>query len=215
MSKLKDLTGQRFGRLSVIERAENSNAGKSRWKCLCDCGNETIVQSAHLISGHTQSCGCLNGQNHGMYGSRYYILWIAIKNRCLNPNFKYYKNYGGRGITICDEWRNDFKSFYDYVSQLEHFGEEGLTLDRINNNGNYEPDNLRWADKKTQSENKRTNIIVEYDGKKITLKESSKKSGINYGTLKSRYHAGDRGDKLFRPVKHYNRRAELVFRRTF
>ena len=207
MSKLKDLTGQKFGRLTVIERAENAQWGGTRWKCHCDCGNLCVIQAGNLSSGSTKSCGCIKSENaaklkfsHGMQGTKIYRKWLGMKNRCLNPRVKAFVNYGGRGITIYPAWINDFQAFYDYVSQLEHFGEEGYTLDRIDNNGNYEPDNLRWADAKTQRINQRHTIKVEYNNEIIPLIESAKESGINYGTLKSRYKVGDRGERLFRPA---------------
>lgn len=205
MSKFKDLTGMRFGRLLVIKRAENDKQGRCRWYCLCSCGTEVVVASTNLIENRTRSCGCLKNEGnhitHGMRHSEIYDTWRHIKSRCFNPNCKDYKNYGDRGITMHEPWIRDFQLFYDYVSQLEHFGEQGTTLDRIDNDGNYEPGNLRWSDRKTQRRNQRDTIIfVEYNGERMILKDAAEKSGINYGALKSRYYAGDRGDRLFRPV---------------
>ncbi len=125
-------------------------------------------------------------------------IWQGIKQRCFNPNNKSYWNYGGRGITMFPAWVEDFQAFYDYVSQLEHFSDDGYTLDRINNNGNYEPNNLRWADKNTQDRNRRTSVIVEHQGVKMCLKDFAKVSGVNYVTLRSRYR---RGQDLFNSVK--------------
>lgn len=202
MPKFIDLTGMKFGRLTVIERApENTKDGHPRWLCKCECGNTCVVDGKNLRRGDTKSCGCLYGQNHEMSHSKIYRTWKDIKTRCFSPNCKNYHNYGGRGITMFPEWINDFQKFYDYVSKLPHFGEEGYTLDRINNDGNYEPDNLRWADSKTQRRNRRNNIIVEYQGRKMTLSEAAELSGINYDTLIRRYRAGDRGERLFRPVR--------------
>lgn len=201
---LHDLTGQRFGRLTVIERVENNKFGQTRWKCHCDCGTDKVIDAQSLISGKTQSCGCLNLENHTTHQMAYtliYRTWGSMKARCLNPNAPNYKNYGGRGIKICDEWQNDFQAFYDYVSQLEHYGEKGYTLDRINVNGNYEPNNLRWATAKEQRRNRRDNHIVEYKGVKMCLTDAAIKSGINKCTLLARVKKGDTGDELFRPVK--------------
>ena len=201
---LKDLTGMKFGRLTVIERVGNTKSRAARWKCRCSCGKEKIVTGSHLLSGATQSCGCLWSdvvKKNLPYYSKIYSAWHGIKRRCFNPNFKSYSNYGGRGITICDEWNDDFQAFYDYVSKLPHFGEEGYTLDRINNDGNYEPNDLRWATVKEQLRNRRNNRIVEYNGQKMTLAEAAEKSGISYNTLCWRYEHGDRGERLFRPVK--------------
>jgi len=207
MGKFKDLTGLKFGRLTVVERADNDKHGYACWCCRCDCGNEVTVIGNDLKRGHSTSCGCLKKEKlikrsttHGMKHTKIFNKWIKIKSRCLNPNCKDYPNYGGRGIEICERWL-DFQNFYDDVSQLEHFGEENYTLDRIDNNGNYEPCNVRFADRKTQGRNKRNNHLVEYEGVKMTLAEAAERSGINRSTLWARYKHGDRGDKLFRPVK--------------
>lgn len=196
-----DLTGMKFGRLTVIERAENKNAC---WRCKCDCGNEVVVNGDNLRSQHTLSCGCLQKERtttHDLTHTKIYSTWDGIKQRCLNPNHQAYKHYGGRGITICAEWRDDFQSFYEYVSKLEHFNEDGYSLDRINNNGNYEPGNIRWADLKTQHRNYRQNVLVEYQGQTVTLVEASELSGISYNVLCLRYHRGDRDERLFRSVR--------------
>ena len=205
MSRLKDLIGQKFGRLTVLERAKNDKQGRARWKCRCTCGNICIVRSTNLLSDHSASCGCLHkgvNQKHGMRHTKIYNVWFNIKRRCFNPNNPRYKDYGGRGITICAEWENDFLAFYNYVSKLEHYGEEGYTLDRIDNNGDYEPNNVRYAGAKMQARNTRKNAIVEYSGEQMTLIEAAEVSGINYRTLCSRYQRGDRGERLFRPVEN-------------
>jgi len=209
MSKLKDLTGMKFGRLTVIERAENDKHGRARWLCLCDCGNKKVIRGMHLTSGHTVSCGCFYKENfkkvslnckyikHGMRHNSIYYKWQGMKDRCFNPKNRCYHLYGKRGVTVYSEWVDDFQAFYDYVSKLEHFGEEGYTLDRIDPNGNYEPNNIRWADAKTQTRNKRNNVIVEYNGESMTLKDSAEKSGINYHTLYNRYKRGWTLERLF------------------
>lgn len=165
MSKLIDLTGQKFGRLTVIERAEKPchvHDAAAYWKCRCDCGKEKIVSGKNLMYGKSLSCGCLSKEvarklhlKHKAHNTSLYNRWTNMKHRCLNPNNTSYKYYGGRGITVCEEWRNDFQAFYDYVSKLPHFGEKGYSLDRINNDGNYEPGNVRWATAKEQANNRR------------------------------------------------------------
>lgn len=209
--KLKDLTGLKFGRLTVLgvdHKKPCKNGTRIYWRCRCDCENEVVVLGGSLTSGHTQSCGCLaheiiikRNQTHGLRNNKIYNTWSSIKERCFNPNCRNYKDYGGRGITMFSGWIEDFQAFYDYVSKLEHFGEDGYTLDRINNDGNYEPNNIRWADQKTQCRNTRQNVFVEYNGEKMCLMDAAELSGINYNSLFSRYEHGDKGERLFRPVE--------------
>ena len=203
MGKFIDLTGQTFGRLTVLQRAGKAKDGHIRWLCRCSCGNEVVVSSRNLKHGYTQSCGCLYRETHtkhGMHHTSIYGTWQGMKDRCENPNCPSFNNYGGRGIKVCPQW-HDFLNFYNDVSKLPHFGEKGYTLDRIDNNGDYCPGNVRWADKKTQGRNKRNNILVEYDGVEMCLKDAAKLSGINYDTLRSRYKHGKRGADLFAPLQ--------------
>jgi hypothetical protein len=148
--------------LLVVARAENNSHGNAMWLCECDCGNTVIVCGCNLRDGHTQSCGCLKSivtakRNFvdGKAMTRLHNVWKQIKQRCTNPNNDNYKNYGGRGITMCQEWQDSFQAFYDYVSNLPHFNEKGRSIDRINNNGNYEPNNIRWATAHEQNLNQR------------------------------------------------------------
>lgn len=159
---MKDITGMIFGRLTVIRREGTyifpSGQKRPLWLCKCDCGNVITVFARNLISGNTQSCGCLKKEfntTHDMWGTKVYKCWDNMRSRCLNPNATGYKNWGGRGIKIYEKWIHDFNSFYEYVSKLPHFGENGRTLDRINNDGDYEPDNLRWATRYEQTHNRR------------------------------------------------------------
>lgn len=165
---VKQLKNCRFGSLVAISPTKERNRGNVIWICKCDCGNEFKTTSVSLTSGRTISCGCVrrkkasenaksgnNRRTHGMRGTKIYYVWCQMKQRCFNPKHKYYENWGGRGITVCDEWKNDFQAFYDYVSQLPHFREEDYSLDRINNDGNYEPGNVRWATHYEQVHNRR------------------------------------------------------------
>lgn len=164
--KILNLTGKKFGRLTVVKQAEPyiSPKGykKKRWLCGCECGKTAMATTADLLSGHTLSCGCYQkemtskcSKSHGMRFTNIYHVWQGMKDRCINPNNKRYKDWGGRGIRVCDEWKNDFQAFYDYVSQLPHFEEKGYSLDRIDNDGNYEPGNVKWSTRVEQANNKR------------------------------------------------------------
>lgn len=197
MGKHVDLTGQKFGRLTVIKRAKNrtrpSGGTVVRWACQCDCGRIVVVDSYALRSGHTQSCGCrkidillTHSKKHGLSGSFGYRTWDTMIQRCTNPNHKHFLSYGGRGITVCDKWRNSFQSFFDDISKLPHFGEYGYTLDRINVNGNYEPDNVRWATKKEQQNNMRSNRLITYNDETKTISQWAEELGFNTNTLYAR-----------------------------
>ena len=164
MAKFNDLTGKRFGRLIVVERAENyispQGQARKRWLCKCDCGNMVIVPARSLINDASKSCGCLQKEiakntftRHGKRGSRLYIIWSSMKTRCYNGKSRAYKWYGGRGIKICDEWLNDFQAFYDWA--MANGYKDDLTIDRIDVNGNYEPSNCRWITISEQQKNKR------------------------------------------------------------
>ena len=158
----KDLSGQKFNQLTVIMRVEDhifpSGQKQTQYLCKCDCGNKVKVISRNLITGNTKSCGCYAIEirtHHDKWGSKIYKCWDNMKSRCLNPKATGYKNWGGRGITVCEEWVKSFDNFYNYVSKLPHFGEDGRQLDRINNDGDYKPGNVRWATRSEQTLNSR------------------------------------------------------------
>ena len=194
MPPLIDLTGQRFGRLIVVSRAENVGK-KTAWLCRCDCGNTKIVHGWSLKSGQTRSCGCLSnetrGRNpitHGQSYTRLYTIWIGMKQRCYYQKHKHFKRYGGRGIAVCDEWRDDFRAFHDW--SMANGYEERLTIDRIDNDGNYAPSNCRWATYSEQANNMSSNRIIEFGGEKRTIKEWSKITGIPHPTITGRLNRG-------------------------
>lgn len=195
MGKFIDLSRQRFGRLVVLERAENIGT-KTAWKCKCDCGNECIVFGTHLKSGHTQSCGCLQKERtsrarkkHGLAHTRTSRIWSNMKNRCYNTKDSVYKYYGGRGIKVCDEWKDDFQAFHEWA--MSNGYADHLTIDRIDVNGNYEPSNCRWVSMKEQSNNKNSNHLITYKGETLTITQWAHKLGINPKMLFARindYH---------------------------
>lgn len=198
--KVIDLTGQRFGRLVVVSRAENTKRGQARWVCQCDCGNITEVKGGALRSGATKSCGCYQRDRtaqscitHGGTKSRLYLVWAGMKQRCLNINNSRYAAYGGRGIRICDEWENDFAMFRDWAfangyDENAPFG--ACTLDRINNDGDYEPSNCRWIEQKEQARNQRTNVNIGFCEKTQTVTQWAEERGIKTGTLAYRIRKG-------------------------
>lgn len=200
----KDLTGGVYGKLTVLERAGSDKHRNAVWKCLCECGNIYYINGRSLTTGHTKSCGCSTGQfisNAKMTTkeisakySRLYNIWGHMRQRCNNPNDKRYERYGGRGITICAEW-NDFESFLLWA--LANGYEDNLEIDRIDNNGNYEPDNCRWTTDLVQARNREVCIYQEIDGKTMTLSEIADLYHIKRATLYHRYHVQNlRNDEL-------------------
>ena len=198
MSRLIDLTGKRFGRLVVLERAENKgNCTSARWKCKCDCGNYTVVGGYSLRSGNTLSCGCYwretiknFGFKHGYTSPQYkHLLNIhrGILSRCRDPKNNQYQNYGGRGIKVCDEWLS-LKNFGDWA--VSHGYAEGLQIDRIDNNGNYEPSNCRFVTPFVNSNNRRNTCYVEINGEKLPLRFAAKKYNCPWWRIVNRMKAG-------------------------
>lgn len=160
MAKFIDISNQKYGRLCAIRRVDNNKHNQVCWLCRCECGNEIIVTTIDLRRGHTKSCGCLRkeivGATHRTHGKRHtrlHSIWATMKERCDLKKRRDYKYYGGRGITVCDEWRNDFQAFYDWAMANGYL--DDLTIDRIDVNGNYEPSNCRWITIQEQQKNKR------------------------------------------------------------
>lgn len=185
-----NLIGQRFGKLVVQKYVDTNKHGQSLWLCQCDCGKQKIVSSGNLRTGNTRSCGCLhnallikNSTKHGETATRLYWIWHGMKARCFNTHDSRFKDYGGRGITVCDEWIS-FESFRSWA--LSNGYADNLTIDRVDNDGNYCPENCRWATDKQQANNRRTNRLITHNGKTQTIKQWASELGINYNTLYTR-----------------------------
>lgn len=204
-TKPGELVGQRFGRWTVIAFAGRTKDRQLLWLCRCDCGNEGVVRTYALKKGRSKSCGCLNKEvtskvksTHGMSHTKLYRVWRAMINRCTNPNQKSYERYGQRGIRVCDKWL----TFEGFLEDMGASYQEGLTLDRIDVNGDYEPSNCRWVSMKKQSNNRRSNHLIEFQGEKMTFSEASERFVIPYHTLKRRLYTGwSVHDALLTPVR--------------
>ncbi len=212
MGKYVNLTGQQFGRLTVIDfkeyRKRSDGHNNGYWRCVCQCGQESIVSTSNLTSGAVKSCGCLQQEkakeSHTIHGfrsrkdkvPRLYRIWSCMKTRCYNKNRKDYKYYGGRGISVCNEWKSDFAAFRKW--SLSSGYSDNLTLDRIDPDGNYCPSNCRWATAKEQGNNRRQTIFFEIDGVHKPLSQWAEDTGIPRQKLYSRWHNGDRGYALIK-----------------
>lgn len=188
--KLINLVGKRFGRLLVLEKS-NSEKGHVKWLCLCDCGNKCIVHGTSLKTGNTISCGCYKTENaKALYSSvrqndkTLYAVWNGIKQRCLNKNNRSYHNYGGRGIKIDETWANNYESFYNWAMQSGY--KKGLQIDRIDNNGNYEPSNCRFVSQETQANNKRNVELYTINGQTKSLPQWCREYGQEYFLVRQR-----------------------------
>jgi len=160
MPKLVNYIGVRYGKLVVLEKVSKKGEKYGKYKVECDCGKTKIVTGCNLQNGTTNSCGCIKGKSnitHGMSGKRIYKIWLGVIERCTKEQYKAYKDYGGRGIKVCEKWQNSFEKFYE---DMEEGYSDELTLDRIDVNGGYYKENCRWADMKTQNRNRRKNLIV-------------------------------------------------------
>ena len=192
MGAFIDITGNRYGNLTVIKRAPNRGK-QTMWLCSCDCGNTVVVAGGHLKSGHTKSCGCLQGDlcgdknpnyKHGGTSTKLYYTFNNMLRRCYEETNDHFQYYGGRGIGVCDEWRNNFKAFMEWA--LSNGYTDHLTIDRIDVNRDYSPDNCRWCTYAEQALNRTDNRYLTYDGKTMTMKEWSDAFNIPYRALNSR-----------------------------
>lgn len=195
MSKMIDLIGQQFGRLTVVTRRDKNAAdGGAVWVCLCECGNFSAVYTGHLRNGHTTSCGCVRDElvasvnlTHGLSHTPEYKIWRAMLQRCHDPSCNEYSNYGGRGILVGDRWRDSFENFY---ADMGPRPSAEYSIDRENNNDGYHPNNCRWATPEEQHNNKRTNIFHDVDGQRKTVAQLSREHNIPETTLRRRISKG-------------------------
>lgn len=188
MGKLIDITGKKFGRLTAIGQSGKDKSNNHIWECICNCGKTTFVRKNHLVKNATKSCGCLNSETarnrftkHGLHNSTIHRIWVQIIGRCYNENNKSFKNYGGRGISVCSEWKKDFQTFYDW--SMANGYKKGLTIERIDNNGNYEPSNCCWDTMKKQGNNRRNNKMIEYKGEIKSLAEWCEILNLSYQSV--------------------------------
>ncbi|OQW38100.1 MAG: hypothetical protein A4E20_04820 [Nitrospira sp. SG-bin2] len=192
MPAFVDLAGQKFGRLTPIQRIGTDRFGSALWLCKCDCGADAAASSQNMRAGNTSSCGCYlnekisalgrSKRKHYAKGTPEYTCWKAIRYRCLNPSAKAYPRYGGRGIKVCERW-SDFKNF---LADMGTHPGSGYSLDRINPDGDYEPSNCRWSNWKEQQNNRTNNRIITFNGRSMTVSQWSEELGFKAGTLLNR-----------------------------
>lgn len=196
--KYIDIIGIRSGKIVVIERAHKINK-QYHWKCICDCGKYLVTSGNRIRSGKTKSCGCITATQNGISASKMHTRWRTMISRCHNPKSISYKNYGARGIKVCNEWINSFDCFVNDMGKIP----EGMTIDRIDGNGNYEPGNCRWVSMKEQSNNRRNNYLIKAFGQTLTLTQWANKIGMNWGVLRQRIERNHWSieDALTIPVK--------------
>lgn len=193
MPRSIDITGQRYGRLVVIGRAKGKDARNAYWECICDCGNRAVVSSSHLTHGDTASCGCwrkdsiakqftTHGESRGSKRSKEYRIWLAMRERCCCASNAAYKDYGGRGIAICDDWLNSFEKFLLDMGRAP----KGHSIERKDNSKGYSKENCVWATPKQQNNNRRDNIHIAHNGESLTITTWAERSGINRETIYQR-----------------------------
>jgi len=209
MSKLIDIIGNRYNNLVVVKRLENAKGGVTVWECICDCGNTTKVRGKNLKNGSVKSCGCKNKEPkhliHNMSNTRLYREWYSIKSRCYNNKEDSYKNYGGRGITMCDDWKNSFVSFMNWA--LKNGYSDELSIERNDVNGNYEPSNCTWIPLNRQSANRRSSYIIEYKGETHNLTDWCKRLDLPFKFIHNRiYKLGWSFEKAITEPKHIEKR---------
>lgn len=210
MPKTIDLKGKQFGKLTVLKKNGKSKNRHCLWLCLCECGNETTMRSDSLRSGDVKSCGCYKiekATTHGLRKTKLYRLWAGIKNRCYNKNEPTYKNYGGRGIKVCSDWFSDARAFCEWARA--NGWKPGLTIDRVDNDGDYTPSNCRFVTHAINSRNTRSTRIIKYQDQAMCISEWARFLGMRVHTLWHRLNRGWSVERaLTTPVNH-QRKGEL------
>lgn len=198
-----DMTGKKCGRWTVLRQGKTDRRKRIHWTCRCECGTERDVEGTNLRGGHSISCGCFSSDTsrelnttHGMTGTRIYDIWRGMMSRCYNSAVASYPDYGGRGIKVCDRWH----VFENFFADMGHRPSDDLTMDRINNNGDYCPENCRWATKKEQVSNRRNCIYIDTPDGKITISEAARRAGISWFAMRSRVRQNLPLDRLFAPA---------------
>lgn len=202
-NNFKDITGVRYNRLTAVEYK-----GEQKWLFRCDCGKEVILHSASVKRGNTKSCGCLKMERdaklvrHGLYKHPAYQVWADMKQRCRNPNIRNYKNYGGRGIKVCEEWES-FENFCKWAEENGYAPGCGFSIDRIDVNGDYCPENCRWVKREVQDRNKRTNVMITFNGETKCAQDWSHEFGLARSALAQRI-SGKCQEEIEEIMKHYS-----------
>ncbi len=200
-----DLSGKRFGKLVAIDIAVHEKGKHIKWNCICDCGNKIIANGVYLRNGKKTHCGCEKAFSYRLTYPRMYRIWLNMKNRCNNPEYERYDDYGGRGIKICEEWQDSFEVFCKW--SLKNGYAENLTIDRIDVNGNYEPSNCRWITSFDQMGNMRKNVYIEYKGETKHLAEWCRLLNLKYPTIAYRLKNGYSVEEAFEiPIGNYKKR---------
>lgn len=193
---LNSLIGKKFNMLTIISHKKKGKYNVNYFVCKCDCGNTTEIRVSHIFHDNQKSCGCISRKyENSVVGDAIYDTWNRMMHRCYDINHHKYPRYGARGVIICNEWKNNYDNFYNWA--INNGFELGLSIDRINNDGNYEPSNCRWATRKQQMNNTSRNRYITYNNETHTLAEWCDILGIKYGTASSRLHRGKTIEQAF------------------
>ena len=212
-SPLQNLVGRKYNHLTVLEHGgwrQFSKGRESTWKCRCACGKELVVPQRYLVTNGTKSCGCIIGKHkrtHGGTGTAEFRIWDLMRRRCSDPKHRSYKDYGGRGISVCDRWKSDFATF---LADMGPRPSPDHSIDRIKNDGHYEPGNCHWATRVEQSNNRRSSRFLTIGSETKTLAQWERQAGLNPGVLFRRLKAGWASERLLTPPRlpSWNRASE-------